>query len=134
MKTEVTSKLNRSKLWNNIYKEVKQLPRKDVDGDAVDYPSLTTTLEELFLKEYSDHQTTLLQEQFEDLKRQNLELQEKVAAKEKELGEVNENTINEVFLRFYDDGTGKPLDFILKHEAKIKQMMSFLTKLINTPK
>ena len=43
------------------------------------------------MQEYSDQQNTLLQEQFEDLKRQNLELQEKLAEKEKELSEVKLN-------------------------------------------
>lgn len=52
METEI--KLKRSKLWNKIYEEVKQLPRAEVEGDAVDHPSLTTTIEELFLNELNN--------------------------------------------------------------------------------
>ena len=48
------------------------------------------------MQEYSDQQNTLLQEQFEDLKRQNLELQEKLDEKEKEISEVNK--LNEYIL------------------------------------
>lgn len=48
---ETATKVQRSELWNKIYEKVKQLPRAKVDGDAVDHPSLTTTLEELFLEE-----------------------------------------------------------------------------------
>ena len=48
---ETENKVQRSELWNKIYEKVKQLPRAKVEGDAVDHPSLTTTLEELFLEE-----------------------------------------------------------------------------------
>jgi len=43
---------------------------------------------EALIKEYADQKAKLLTEQFEDVKRQNLELQEQLAEKEKELSEV----------------------------------------------
>ena len=49
---ETTSRVKRSELWNKIYEKVKELPRANVDGDAVDHPSLSVTLEELFLQEF----------------------------------------------------------------------------------
>jgi len=42
--------VGRSELWNEIYVQVKQLPRASVVQDAVDHPSLTTTLEKMFYK------------------------------------------------------------------------------------
>ena len=47
---ENTNKVERSELWNDIYRIVKQIPRKEVDGDAVDAPSCAYELEQLFLK------------------------------------------------------------------------------------
>ena len=44
---ENTNKVERSELWNDIYRIVKQIPRKEVDGDAVDAPSATTSIENL---------------------------------------------------------------------------------------
>ncbi|MFW5848033.1 MAG: hypothetical protein ACOCVF_03875 [bacterium] len=41
----------RSEIWEQIYKVVKTLPRAECNGmDAPDAPSVTTELEELFLK------------------------------------------------------------------------------------
>ena len=45
-----TNKVERSELWNEIYNIVKQIPRKDVEGDAVDAPSATTSIEEMLIK------------------------------------------------------------------------------------
>ena len=45
---ENTNKVERSELWNDIYRIVNQIPRKDVDCDAVDAPSATTSIEKLF--------------------------------------------------------------------------------------
>ena len=47
---EKLNKVERSELWNEIYNIVKQIPRKDVDGDAVDAPSATTSIEEMLIK------------------------------------------------------------------------------------
>ncbi len=47
---ENTNKVERSELWNDIYGIVKQIPRKEVDGDAVDAPSATTSIENLIEK------------------------------------------------------------------------------------
>ena len=44
---ENTNKVERSELWNDIYRIVKQIPRKEVDCDAVDAPSATTSIEQL---------------------------------------------------------------------------------------
>lgn len=54
---EKVSKIKHSKLWNSVYNIVKQIPREDVDYDAVDAPSATTDIEKLFVKE-----TNLLKE------------------------------------------------------------------------
>ena len=47
---EKINKVERSELWNDIYRIVKQIPRKEVDGDAVDAPSATTSIENLIEK------------------------------------------------------------------------------------
>ena len=47
---ENTNKVERSELWNEIYNIVKQIPRKEVVGDAVDAPSATTSIENLINK------------------------------------------------------------------------------------
>ena len=47
---EKTNKVERSELWNEIYNIVKQIPRKDVDSDAVDAPSATTSIEEMLIR------------------------------------------------------------------------------------
>ena len=47
---EKINKVERSELWNEIYNIVKQIPRKEVDGDAVDAPSATTSIENLIEK------------------------------------------------------------------------------------
>ena len=47
---EKTSGIVRSEAWNKIYEIVKQIPRKEVRGDAVDAPSASTSIEALFLK------------------------------------------------------------------------------------
>jgi len=41
----------RSKEWYNIYNIVKQIPRKEVNCDAVDASSAATMIEQLFLNE-----------------------------------------------------------------------------------
>ena len=45
-----SNKIQRSKVWEQIYKVVNMIPKKNVDCDAVDAQSATTALEELFLK------------------------------------------------------------------------------------
>ena len=42
--------IKRTELYNSILSIVKQIPRKEVDGDAVDAPSCAYELEQLFLK------------------------------------------------------------------------------------
>ena len=49
---ENKNKVERSELWNEIYAIVKQIPQKDVEGDAVDAPSATTSIEKLILNKY----------------------------------------------------------------------------------
>ena len=44
---ENTNKVERSELWNDIYRIVNKIPRKEVDGDAVDASSATTSIEQL---------------------------------------------------------------------------------------
>ena len=47
---EQSKKIQRSEVWEQIYKAVSKIPRKDIEGDAADAPSVATELEELFLK------------------------------------------------------------------------------------
>jgi hypothetical protein len=47
---EKTNGLKRSETWNKIYDIVKTLPREKVSGDAPDALSVTTSIEQLFLK------------------------------------------------------------------------------------
>lgn len=42
------NKVERSELWNEIFVIIKQILRKEVDGDAVDAASATTSIEKLF--------------------------------------------------------------------------------------
>ena len=54
-----TNKVERSELWNEIYNIVKQIPRKDVEGDAVDAPSATTSIEEMLIKMKNKKETKI---------------------------------------------------------------------------
>jgi hypothetical protein len=47
---EQTRKVERSDIWEQIYNVVKKIPREDVEGDAADAPSVSTELEDLFLR------------------------------------------------------------------------------------
>ena len=47
---EQSNRIQSSEVWEQIYKVVSKIPRKDVDRDAADAPSVATELEELFLK------------------------------------------------------------------------------------
>ena len=48
---EQSNKVQRSEVWEQIYKVVKTLPIADCSGmDAPDAPSVATELDELFLK------------------------------------------------------------------------------------
>ena len=48
---EQSNKIQRSEVWEQIYKIVKTIPRADCNGmDAPDAPSVATELEKLFLK------------------------------------------------------------------------------------
>ena len=48
---EQSNEIQRSEVWEQIYKIVKTIPRADCDGmDAPDAPSVATELEKLFLK------------------------------------------------------------------------------------
>jgi hypothetical protein len=47
---ENLNNVKRSELWSEIYNIIKQIPRKDVDEDAMDAPSATTAIELLFQK------------------------------------------------------------------------------------
>lgn len=51
---EQSNKIQRSEVWEQIFKIVKTIPRADCNGmDAPDALSVTTELEELFLKSLS---------------------------------------------------------------------------------
>jgi hypothetical protein len=48
---EQSNRIQRSEVWEQIYKIVKTIPRADCDGmDAPDAPSVATELEVLFFK------------------------------------------------------------------------------------
>ena len=48
---EQGNRIQRSEVWEQIYKIVKTIPRADCNGmDAPDAPSVATELEKLFLK------------------------------------------------------------------------------------
>jgi len=49
IKMEESNGSEKSKEWHNIYNIVKQIPRKEVNCDAVDAPSAATMIEQLFL-------------------------------------------------------------------------------------
>ena len=61
--------IKRTELYNSILSIVKQIPRKEVDGDAIDAPSCAYELEQLFLKwqqerSYSEEDLKLLLKKF----------------------------------------------------------------------
>lgn len=60
---EQSNKVQRSEVWEQIYKVVSKIPRKNVDGDVVDVPSVATELEELFLKLLHIHDVSNRREQ-----------------------------------------------------------------------
>lgn len=47
---EESRNIKRSDIWNEIYKEVKELPIDAKGMDAPDAPSVTTSIEQIFLK------------------------------------------------------------------------------------
>jgi hypothetical protein len=47
---EEVRKVERTELFNSIFSIVKKIPRKDVDGDAMDAPSCAYDIEQLFYK------------------------------------------------------------------------------------
>ena len=47
---ENTNKVGRSELWNEIFSIIKQIPRKEINEDAVDAPSATTSIEKIIEK------------------------------------------------------------------------------------
>lgn len=61
---EQSNKTQRSEVWEQIYKVVSKIPRKDVESDAADAPSVATELEELFLKLLPIHDVSNRSEQF----------------------------------------------------------------------
>jgi len=57
---EQSNKMQRSEVWEQIYKVVSKIPRKDVECDAADAPSVATELEELFLKLLPIHDVSVV--------------------------------------------------------------------------
>jgi len=60
---EQSNKTQRSEVWEQIYKVVRKIPRKDIVDDAPDAPSVATELEELFLKLLPIHDVSKRSEQ-----------------------------------------------------------------------
>ena len=61
--------VKRTELYNSILSIVKQIPRKEVEGDAMDAPSCAYELQQLFLKwqqerSYSEEDLKLLLKKF----------------------------------------------------------------------
>ncbi len=52
---EQTNKVQRSELYNDILKIVKQIPRQNVDSDAMDAASASFEIEKLFFKKLQQH-------------------------------------------------------------------------------
>ena len=55
--------VKRTELYNSILSIVKQLPRKEVQDDAMDAPSCTYELEQLFLKWQQEQNKKLYSEE-----------------------------------------------------------------------
>jgi len=53
----------KSSLYNEIYSIVKQIPRKETNSDAMDYPSAISSIEELFHKWQQDQAKEMEKEQ-----------------------------------------------------------------------
>ena len=51
---ETPAPVERSELWHKIYDKVRELPRAVTDCDAVDHPSLATSLEQLLIREMNN--------------------------------------------------------------------------------
>ena len=56
---EKSNKIQRSGVWEQIYKVVKTLPRDQAECDAPDTPSVASELEELFLKLLPAHDVSV---------------------------------------------------------------------------
>ena len=62
---EKSNKIQRSEVWEQIYKVVKTLPRDQTECDAPDAPSVASELEELFLKLLPVHDISNRRELFD---------------------------------------------------------------------
>jgi lipoate-protein ligase A len=60
---EEVRKVERTELFNSIFSVVKQIPRKDVDGDAMDAPSCAYEIEQLFYKWQQEQDKKLYSEE-----------------------------------------------------------------------
>ena len=67
---EKSNGIERSEVWEQIHKLVKQIPREKCEGDAPDAPSVTTSIEELFLKLLPIHNVSV--SDFSDFELQRL--------------------------------------------------------------
>jgi len=64
----------KSSLYNEIYSIVKQIPRKETISDAMDYPSATSSIEELFHKWQQKQDKKLYsEEEVKDIVEQTIE-------------------------------------------------------------
>jgi len=139
---EEVRNVERTELFNSIFSVVKKIPRKDVDGDAMDAPSCAYEIEQLF---YNWQQEQDKQE-IQDLKNRlgfvhessakAIELVEALQLQTK--GTYNEDTIRQALLRLtlvnpvhlemtsnghgeFPDGyklTGKGIDYIVEQLKK----------------
>lgn len=63
--TERANTIERSHLWESIYSIVSQIPRAEVEGDALDAPSAATAIESMVVDYYG--QTDIQNESLIDL-------------------------------------------------------------------
>ena len=90
---EEVRKVERTELFNSIFSVVKQIPRKDVDGDAMDAPSCAYEIEQLFYKWQQEQDLSMVQG-YLSANLKNIELLQR-SYSEEEAGELVYNIIGE---------------------------------------
>jgi hypothetical protein len=95
---EKPNKVERSELWNEVYNIVKQIPRKDVDGDAVDASSATTSIEEMLIK-IKNRRETKIEAAIRDtkLRLKNVEQEIMLMIREKDTLKKQLDTLETIF-------------------------------------
>jgi hypothetical protein len=113
---EEVRKVERTELFNSILSITKQIPRKDVDGDAMDAPSCAYEIEQLFYK-WQQEQDNLKQKHTQALYSNCQKvLEEKIKQDKNKFSE--EDMINRTQVVFELTNKGYSIDEIIEQFKK----------------